>query len=85
MLYAVYNYPENGHSFEQDKCQEIGLVVGKEYEISSIRVGGISSTVQLRDFPKEHFNSVFFDYYEYHNGMKYEVDVYSRFYQDPYL
>lgn len=85
MIVAVYNYPENGYEFEQEKCKELGLVVGKEYEMSHIKVGGSSSTVYLMDFPGEYFNSVHFDYYEYHQGMKYEVDVYRRFYRDYYI
>ena len=45
MIVAVYNYPENGYEFEQEKCKELGLVVGKEYEMSHIKVGNSSSTV----------------------------------------
>ena len=85
MIVAVYNYPENGYEFEQEKCKALGLVVGKEYEMFHIKVGGSSSTVYLVDFPNDYFNSVYFDYYEYHQGMKYEVDVYSRFYRDGYI
>lgn len=82
MIYAKFMYPENGHTFQQEKCKELGLELNKEYEMSFIHVGGSSSTVFLKDFPKEYFNSVHFEFYEYVNGLRYEVDVYKRFYND---
>lgn len=85
MIVAVYSHPNNGYESDRKMCKDAGLVVGKEYEMSHISVGSSSSEVYLMEFPNKHFNSVHFDYYEYHQGMKYEVDVYGKFYRDDYI
>ena len=84
MIYAKFTRPEAGYQSDQDQCSKLGLVVDKEYEMQSISVGSCSSTVRLKDFPNEYFNSVHFEYYEYQNGMRYEVDVYRRYFRDDY-
>ena len=85
MIYAKFTNPKAGYPSDKEKCTRLGLVINQEYEMQGISVGSHSSTVQLKDFPNEFLNSIHFEYYEYRNGMKYEVDVYSRFYQGPYL
>lgn len=83
MIYATFTNPNSGYSCQQEHCKVLGLEIGKAYEISKIEVGRSSSTVYLKDFPGEYFNSVHFEYYEVIDGMEYDVDVYSRFY-NPY-
>jgi len=82
MIYAKFTRPTAGYRCEQEKCVKLGLVLDQEYEMKGISVWSYSSTVQLKDFPGEYFNSVHFEYYEYVKGMRYEIDVYRRFYSE---
>lgn len=82
-MYATFAHPDYGYPYQQEHCKVLGLEVGKSYEMHKIEVGSSSSTVYLKDFPGKYFNSVLFEYYEVIDGVEYDVDVYSRFY-NPY-
>lgn len=85
MIYAKFVHPNAGYEHDRLKCKRLGLEVDKEYKMAFIRVGNSSSTVFLEEFPDDYFNSVHFEYYEYVGGICYGVDIYLRFYEDPYL
>lgn len=55
-----FAFPKNGHPQDQTQAKE-HLKVGYVYVIETIHVGSFSSKVQLREFPKEWFNTVLFE------------------------
>lgn len=49
-----------GHEHERDEAKQL-LKIGNIYTVDSISVGGFSSRIYLKEFPRKSFNSVFFD------------------------
>lgn len=74
MLTAVYNYPECGYAPPSE------LVIGKEYAVVNVIMGGFHTSVWLEGFAGA-FNSVNFDFFE--NGKPH--DIYKDPKYNPYL
>jgi len=54
---------ENGYENERAKAAEV-LGFNQAYQIESVSVGSFSSTIFLKDFPGQPFNSVMFEVVE---------------------
>lgn len=57
---VVFAYPKNGTSGDQAHAQRLGLKEGDEYTVEDTEAGGFSTTLWLREFPGERFNTVNF-------------------------
>ena len=71
MITAIVKTLNAGYQMEQDEVQKLGWNVGDRFEVSSISVGGWSSTITLSD--GKGYNSCFFYFEE--DGIS--LDIYS--------
>jgi len=58
-IYARFAYPDNGYAQDRRNAAE-HLIVGEDYLISHMDVGGSSTQIYLHDFPGIAFNQVMF-------------------------
>lgn len=61
MVYAIFNYPDNGYDCDVEYAKKQGLVKGKKYEMADASVGQFYSNIYLKDIEGS-FNSVQFDF-----------------------
>ena len=61
-LYAKYTKPQNGYKDDQETNQKY-LTEGQAYEVDYVSMGQSVTHIFLKDFPREYFNSVNFDFY----------------------
>lgn len=80
-IYAVVETLRAGYDCEEEMVKSLGFKVGDKFELECIDMGGSSTSIHLKDFPNQSFNSVFFDFEE---GGK-ELDIYSDTRFNPYL
>ena len=74
MLYAKFNYPDNGWPGERGYPESKGLEVGKRYQVENIIMGGNYTSIYLTNIDGV-FNSVHFDFEE-EDGTY--VDIYNN-------
>ena len=80
-VYAVVETLRAGYDCEQAQVERLGFKVGDKFEVGYIDMGGGCTGIQLKDFPNQSFNSVFFEFEE--NGK--ELDIYDDKRFNPYL
>ena len=80
MLYARFNYPDNGWPSERGYAESKGLKVGERYEIEFVSMGGSYTSIYLKNIDGV-FNSVLFDFEE-EDGT--EVNIYKDARYSPY-
>lgn len=81
MLYAKFNYPDNGWPAERDYAESMGLKVGDRYEVEYVSMGQSYTSIYLTDIEGV-FNSVQFDFEE-EDGTP--VDIYNDYRYCPYM
>lgn len=81
MLYAKFNYPDNGWPAERGYAESMGLKVGERYEVEHVSMGGSYTSIYLTDIDGV-FNSVQFDFEEA-DGTP--VDIYDDHRYCPYM
>lgn len=54
-----FAFPDNGRYHEKYQANTL-LAEGVAYEVESVQVGGWCTDIELKEFPGEKFNSVFF-------------------------
>lgn len=79
-LYAIYKYPENGYSNEQEMSKKL-LILNKKYEVKYISMGQSHTNVYLKDFPDCIFNSVQFIFIENNKP----INIFKNPRYNPYL
>ena len=72
-IYAVVETLRAGYDYEEEMVKSLGFKVGDKFEVDYIDMGGSSTSIHLKDFPNQPFNSVFFEFEE--NGR--ELDIYD--------
>lgn len=80
-IYAVVETLRAGYDCEKERVKSLGFKVGDKFEVDYIDMGGSSTSIYLKDFPNQLFNSVFFEFEE--NGE--ELDIYGDTRFNPYL
>lgn len=80
-IYAVVETLRAGYDCEEERVKSLGFKVGDKFEVDYIDMGGSSTSIYLKDFPNQAFNSVFFEFEE--NGE--ELDIYDDTRFNPYL
>ena len=80
-IYAVVETLRAGYDCEEEMVKSLGFKVGDKFEVEDIDMGGSSTSIHLKDFPNQPFNSVFFEFEE--NGK--ELDIYDDTRFNPYL
>ena len=80
-IYAVVETLRAGYDCEEEMVKSLGFKVGDKFEVGCISMGGSSTSVYLKGFPSQSFNSVFFEFEE--NGE--ELDIYGDTRFNPYL
>lgn len=80
-IYAVVETLEAGYDCEEDMVKSLGFKVGDKFEVDYIGIGGSSTSIQLKEFPNQSFNSVFFEFKE--DGK--ELDIFDDKRFNPYL
>ena len=80
-IYAVVETLRAGYDCEEEMVKSLGFKVGDKFELECIDMGGSSTSIYLKDFPNQSFNSVFFEFEE---DSK-ELDIYSDTRFNPYL
>ena len=81
MLYAKFNYPDNGWPGERGYPESKGLEVGKRYELEYVSMGQSYTSIYLTEIEGV-FNSVQFDFEE-EDGTP--VDIYDDPRYCPYM
>lgn len=59
-MQVIFASPNSGYDGEKKRVAELGLLVGRVYTVETISVGRSSSRITLKEFGREHFNTVFF-------------------------
>ena len=80
-IYAVVETLRAGYDCEEEMVKSLGFKVGDKFEVEDIDMGGSSTSIYLKDFPNQPFNSVFFEFEE--NGK--ELGIYDDTRFNPYL
>ena len=80
-IYAVVETLRAGYDCEEEVVKTLGFKVGDKFEVDYIDMDGSSTSIYLKDFPNQPFNSVFFEFEE---GSK-ELDIYNDTRFNPYL
>jgi hypothetical protein len=57
---VVFAFPNNGEQVDKDRLGRLGLKVGAEFTVEETEISGFSTTLYLREFPEEWFNTVNF-------------------------
>jgi hypothetical protein len=57
---VTYAYPNNGTCGDKDKLGRLGFKEGDEFTVEETVIDGFSTTLYLREFPGERFNTVNF-------------------------
>lgn len=57
---VTYAYPNNGTWGDKDKLGRLGFKEGDEFTVDETAIDGFSTTLYLREFPGERFNTVNF-------------------------
>jgi hypothetical protein len=57
---VTFAFPNYGISGDKDKLGKLDLKVGDEFTVQETVIGGFSTTLYLREFPGERFNTVNF-------------------------
>lgn len=78
---AVVKTLRAGYDCEEELVKSLGFKVGDKFEVEYIDMGGSSTSIHLKAFPNQSFNSVFFEFEE--SGK--ELDIYSDTRFNPYL
>ena len=81
MVYAVFNYPDNGYDFDVEFSKKSGLKVGEKYEMVDAYVGQSHSSIRLNGI-EGYFNSVQFDFENEYGEI---VDIYRSQKYSPYF
>ena len=72
-IYAVVETLRAGYDCEKEIVKTLGFKEGDKFEVDYIDMDGSSTSIYLKDFPNQPFNSVFFEFEE--NGE--ELDIYD--------
>ena len=80
-IYAVVETLRAGYDCEEEMAKSLGFKERDKFEVEYIDMGGSSTSIYLKDFPNQPFNSVFFEFEE--NGK--ELDIYDNTKFNPYL
>ena len=80
-IYAVVETLIAGYDYEKEMVKSLGFKEGDKFEVDYIDMDGSSTSIYLKDFPNQPFNSVFFEFEE--NGE--ELDIYDDTRFNPYL
>lgn len=80
-IYAVVETLIAGYDCEKEMVKSLGFKEGDKFEVDYIDMDGSSTSIYLKDFPNQPFNSVFFEFEE--NGE--ELDIYDDTRFNPYL
>lgn len=80
-VYAVVKTLRAGYDCEEEMVKSLGFKVGDKFEVNFISIGGSSTSVQLKDFADQSFNSVFFEFEE----DRKELDIFKDKRFNPYL
>ena len=51
---------EGGYNIEKISATSAGLILNQTYTVSTVAIGGFSSTVILKEFPNKSFNTCLF-------------------------
>ena len=57
---VVFAFPNNGTWGDRDKLGRLGFKEGDEFIVKETVIDGFSTTLYLREFPSERFNTVNF-------------------------
>ena len=80
-IYAVVETLRAGYDCEEEMVKSLGFKEEDKFEVEYIDMGGSSTSIYLKDFPNQSFNSVFFEFKE--DGE--ELDIYDDTRFNPYL
>ena len=80
-IYAVVETLRAGYDCEEEMVKSLGFKEGDKFEVEYIDMDGSSTSIYLKDFPNQSFNSVFFEFEE--DGE--ELDIYDDTRFNPYL
>ena len=80
-IYAVVETLRAGYDCEKEIVKTLGFKEGDKFEVDYIDMDGSSTSIHLKGFPNQPFNSVFFEFEE--NGE--ELDIYDDTRFNPYL
>lgn len=57
---VVFAFPNNGERGDKDRLGRLGLKEGDEFTVEKTEISRFSTTLYLREFPEERFNTVNF-------------------------
>lgn len=80
-LYAKFVHPDQGMEYDKKQVREVGLEVGRKYEVSCVDMGQSYTSIWLAGY-KNSFNSVHFEFYD-EDGLPH--DIYDDPDYNPYL
>lgn len=80
-VYAIVSSLTSGHQDDQEQIKNLNFKVGDKFEVENISMGQSYTSLTLKEFPKQSFNSVNFDFEE--DGK--ELDIFSDKRFNPYL
>lgn len=81
MLYARFEYPNNGHRHDQELVASLNLEVGKRYLVEDVQMGQTYTGILLDGFCR-YLNSVHFEFEEDNYTP---VDIYRDPRYNPYM
>lgn len=80
-VYAIVENTDSGYESQAGQFKSLGFEVGQRYEVEHIDMGQSSTSIYLKDYPDNCFNSVFFTFEE---GGK-DLDIFSDARFNPYI
>ena len=80
-VYAIVSSLTSGHEDDQEQIKNLNFKVGDKFEVENISMGQSYTSLTLKEFPKQSFNSSNFSFEE--DGKKLNIFNDKRF--NPYL
>ena len=80
-VYAIVSSLTSGHEDDQEQIKNLNFKVGDKFEVENISMGQSYTSLTLKEFPKQSFNSSNFSFEE--DGKELNIFNDKRF--NPYL
>ena len=80
-VYAIVSSLTSGHEDDQEQIKNLNFKVGDKFEVENISMGQSYTSLTLKKFPKQSFNSSNFNFEE--DGKELNIFNDKRF--NPYL
>lgn len=80
-VYAIVSSLTSGHESDQEQIKNLNFKIGDKFEVENISMGQSYTSLTLKEFPKQSFNSSNFSFEE--DGKELNIFNDKRF--NPYL